>query len=156
MATLEVGTNSYATLGELQAYIDEFILDTTTWNALTDDMKAKYAIQATRNIDNCILKGAKYDVEQELAFPRTWYTCKDSAGVVPNRVKLAQAYECIDLTNYDTSTQSMLAKGIKSKSMKSGSVTFSDRAVNQAKNGKELNSESRRELRAYITLAGRC
>ena len=153
---LTVGTDSYATLAELQAYIDEFIFDITAWTALTETQKENYAKQATRNIDKGIYKGCKYDVEQDLAFPRTWYKTVDVAGEIPNSVKLAQAYECISLTNFNFSVQNQLATGIKSKSMKSASVSYSDQAGREAKQGKKLDIEAQYALRAYTTLPSRC
>ncbi len=86
MATIEVGTNSYGTEAGLQTYADDRGI------TISESDLSILLTKAMDNLESRSYKGDKYDREQALAQPRTWYdyTNGDEAGVVPDAFVDAQ------------------------------------------------------------------
>lgn len=66
---LVVGTNSYVTLEEAVAYIENRI-DTEMWDTATPEDQAKALVTATRMLDVKSYVGRMASFDQELAWPR--------------------------------------------------------------------------------------
>ncbi len=67
---LTVGTDSYITVADADAYMDTRLY-ATAW-AVTDSDKEKALKMATRAIDRITLRGIKKTIAQDLAFPRCY------------------------------------------------------------------------------------
>lgn len=112
--SIDVGTNSYVTVEEADAYFsDRYGYD--KWASETN--KEGALISATQQLDNlCVWSGFKVDSEQDLAFPRN-----PDANPVPRAVKDAQCeitYAIVDTESTSTSADDALAE------LKAGSVTL--------------------------------
>lgn len=72
--TITVGTNTYVTVVEADAYITEHFVSTdaqlVAWNLLSDGDKEIYLRNATRAMERLFITGRKYADSQDLAFPR--------------------------------------------------------------------------------------
>jgi len=97
----------YCTVGDITAYLTDR-LDIELWTSATDAQKEDATKQASRNVDNLSFKGRKYDVDQDLQWPRSIqrpngaWTIKDwdtgtDAAVVPTFIKNAAAEEALAL-----------------------------------------------------------
>lgn len=84
MATLEVGTNSYASLVDADAYFDAS-LRALTWAGLDEDTRIRGLIEATRLLERLIYKGTKEVSTQTLAFPRTGVTDCSGTSLTPTQ-----------------------------------------------------------------------
>jgi len=162
---ITVGEDSYITLVEAQSYLDnEF--DTDSWDNATESDKEKALKQATKKIDSQFLLYSKYDSEQTLEFPRniTIYGYNETDGVVPDKVKEAQALEALNVLDYVTNANGLKTsvvdaqKGVVSRSVKSASVTYDKDANERLRAQKlELSDDVQTLLRAWIqTTFGRC
>ena len=112
--TLEVGTNSYVTVAEADAYFAD-LYDRDKW--ASEANKEGALISATQQLDLlCDWYGWKSDADQVLEFPRV-----PDADPVPQAVKDAQceiAYAIIDAGSVSTEGGDPLAE------LKAGSVTL--------------------------------
>lgn len=95
---LTVGTDSYITLEEANAYIEAQYRATSElralWNAITDSDKESYLKQSLQEIDRMQLMGLKYRREQLLQFPRNGWE-------VPQIIKDAQAENALGILHYE-------------------------------------------------------
>lgn len=96
-------SNSYCTLSEVDAYMLGIPWFASTWAALTTATKNAWLVFATRAIDRLKFKGASYDVDQALEFPRTITDDKTDEGYIPQKVKDAQCELIIWLYNHISS-----------------------------------------------------
>ena len=106
--TINVGTNSYVTLAEADAYFGER-LNVVNWTDATDDIKERALIMATRFIDSkWEWVGTAVSSSQDLGWPRTGVTYYDETlGSVitipddetPLKVKIAVYEQALHLLN---------------------------------------------------------
>jgi hypothetical protein len=72
--TITVGTDTYATVAEADAYLANFYVSTdvqlVAWDALSDGDKEIYLRNATRSLERLFFIGRKYADNQTLSFPR--------------------------------------------------------------------------------------
>jgi len=87
--------NSFVTLAEANTYM-EARLNSTLWDAATDDSKNRSLIEATRELGNLSWQGYTAADTQALAWPREWVTDPDSPTLdyydsteIPTRLKNA-------------------------------------------------------------------
>jgi hypothetical protein len=97
---LTVGTNSYVTLAEADAYIESTYRSTDNlrvlWEALEDSDREVLLKQSMQEIEKLVLVGWKYDrYSQVLQFPR-------NSNVIQNEVKEAQIENAIGILLSDT------------------------------------------------------
>lgn len=124
-ATLVVGTNTYVTAAEAEAYFAGRI-NVTAWTGATADDKVRALITACRALDSLPLKYRKTVSSQTLVFPRQiaphpypeeWqylYASYDPT-VVPQEVKDSQCEEAWALLKYGSSERANLqAQGVTS------------------------------------------
>lgn len=94
VTTLEVGTNTYVTRTDANAFHDDDV-NGASWQFVGDDAKDRALLTATRLIEQRRFLGDKTSSGQALSFPRTGLTDLDGNAVasdsVPQRVKDAQA-----------------------------------------------------------------
>ena len=83
-------SNSYVTLAQANTYMEAVPWFDSTWDALTDAQKNSYLVQATRALDRMRYRGARYDKDQALEFPRTITDDSTDEGEMPQKVKDAQ------------------------------------------------------------------
>jgi len=115
-----VGTNSYVSVDEADAYITANYEATNEarvkWEGLSDTVKEKYLNRATLQIDNLIIVGRKVDITQTLEFPRAiptkYSTTNDPLkgsfvsgyfvqSEVPEEVKSSEIEQAVTLSLYD-------------------------------------------------------
>lgn len=87
--------NSFVTLAEANTYM-EARLNSTLWDAATDDSKNRSLVEATRELCNLTWQGYAADDSQALVWPREWVTDPDSPTLdyyesteIPTRLKNA-------------------------------------------------------------------
>lgn len=100
---ITVGTDSYVTLAEANAYFDSRPFS-TNWTDATDDEKEDALKYATKLIDLRSYTGIRTELSQELAFPRTNMYIDNvyqPSSTVPQRVKDAQCEMALYLTQND-------------------------------------------------------
>ena len=106
---LTVGTNSYVSLAEANAYFTDRI-DTAAWTAADDTMKSQALVTATCILEDEPWTGYVSSRTQNLAWPRTGYFYDPSDGLfrnlselgdVPDRVKKATYELAYHLVNND-------------------------------------------------------
>ena len=123
---ITVGTDTYVTIAEADAYIELHYLSTDTqrvaWEAMTDADKEICLRNATVSIDTLIVPGRKIDSAQTLSFPRVAqvldplrrdpsnYIYDDDIDynysyVVPDKVKYAQIEESLELASPSSSSK---------------------------------------------------
>lgn len=85
--------NSFATLAEADTYA-EARLNTTLWDAATDDSCNRALVEATRELNYLRWQGRRADDTQALAWPRDWARNPDDPNYdfydtdeIPQRVK---------------------------------------------------------------------
>lgn len=137
--TLAVGTNSYVTVAEADAYFtDRFGYD--KWASETAQEAA--LVSAAQQLDLlCIWYGYLVDDEQLLAFPRN-----PDADPVPQDVKDAQceiAYAIVDTGSTSTSADDALSE------LKAGSVTLKFDANSATEDNPLINSLTIKLLSPY-------
>lgn len=99
--------NTYATLAEMDAFLEEKINFFPTWSAFPDQTKFAYMISATRAIDRYNIRGVPVNNDQALKFPTTTQLTStfDPAAEIPDEVKRAQGEMIIYLVQgVDSST----------------------------------------------------
>lgn len=93
--------NSYTTLAEANSYM-EGRLNSTLWDAASDDSCNRALVEATREIDTLFFVGKRASTTQALAWPRDFAVDPDDPNgdyfattEIPTRVKNA----CMELAN---------------------------------------------------------
>lgn len=122
--TITVGTDTYVTLVEATAYIDNYYATTDAqymaWSAASDANKEVYLRNATRSLERLFFVGRKYADNQTLSFPRVTpqpfpnrrlegsapacspYYLGD--GNIPSAIKYAQIEEALELASPTAAT----------------------------------------------------
>lgn len=132
---LVVGDNSYITVAEADAYVQENYLSSSTeyqqWQALSEEDKEVLLRRGASLIDGLPLRGIKASKDQKMAFPRILPPHLDRFDgcfalhptekdlVVPQEVKDSQALQAMDFLSsaetLDVATRARLARqGVKS------------------------------------------
>jgi len=144
---ITVGTDTYVTVTEADTYINKRP-NATAWTALTTAQKEGYLLVAREKIDLQNIRGQRYTETQDLEFPRDFKLIADILGEVPTRVKESQTIEANMYAN-ETAATTDIRNGIKSRSIKSASVTYSDKKSNNS--GLKLDSTmARMKLGPYL------
>ena len=121
-----VGTDTYITIVEADAIITKRI-NGADWVALDDTTKEQYLVDAMTPIELDNIKGCKYNEDQTLEYPRTWYLNVDTAGEVSDRVKEAQALEAFEryLMNANNSSElNALKFGVKREKVRHAEIEY--------------------------------
>jgi len=172
---ITVGTDTYITVAEADAYLAEHYVSTdarlTAWDALSDADKEIYLRNATRSIDSVKYSGRPKDREQALKFPRCysddtayyadpdypyvdweWYHGEYCQADVPDAVKDAQAEEALELASpsRDTTLYNRRLDGVKSRSI----GHFSESYGNNYSGGVKLNVRSTRAQQLMAAFIG--
>jgi len=96
---LAVGTNSYGSRAEADAYFADSIKG-DDWAAIADAKKDQGLVEATRVLEREHWSGAKEDPLQDLDFPRTGLTCNSedvTAAESLETIKTAQFEYALDI-----------------------------------------------------------
>lgn len=148
---LEVGTNSYISVADADAYFNERLYS-SSWDNATADDKARALIMATKAIDRQPLKGIKDMETQTLAFPRydpskyldeVEYSNEDLVieAEVPQIVLDAVCEEALALLDRGDDQRAKLQQaGVKSFSLGSLSESYASGS------GRGLTSQQAKEL----------
>ncbi len=117
---LEIYKNSYVTIQEADEYFSEK-LNADFWKELDNSEKEKSLITAARQIDIQPFIGRKANPEQAMSFPRI---IRGKKYEVLYRVKAAVCEQVFEMfsNNFEKSSN------VKSVSLGSASITFSDNA----------------------------
>lgn len=122
--------NSYVTIAEADAYLDDR-LNASAWTGASDDDKARALFEAARELDLYPWKGSRVDSTQSLEWPRDyvespdipWATVEQAdtyyylRTVVPERVRNAQVEIALEFLRAGTTDLSVrdASVGIKRK-----------------------------------------
>ena len=122
---LVVGTNSYASLADADAYFLDSIR-ASMWVAYTADMRSAGLVEATRVLERMKWKGEKEISTQALAFGRTGLTGTEGEALTPAETLITagegQFEYALALLNDASILDSSDATGSNIKSMKAGSA----------------------------------
>lgn len=140
--TLTVGTNSYATLVEAEAYMLT-VMNYAKWTASTDDQKNRALATAFREMNEQSYNAPKLIETQEGAFPLSYQT------TVPNDVKNAQIEWANEILNVDYNLALQLENGLTSKSIDNVSETY--KTAPSKNNTTATVRKSLRLLRKYLS-----
>ena len=131
--------------------------DTDNWDDATTANQEKALKQATRNIDELLYLGSKYNLTQALSFPRSFINYSEgetSSGTVNDKIKTAEALEALKILDNRVDGQDGIAllqsKGIKSQSVEGTSVTFVDSAIDDERDRIMQSSEAYSLLKPWI------
>ena len=123
-----VGTNSYVTRAEADAYLGDSARAADLWRVLTGAQKDRALITATRVMQTIAWNGAKTDANQDLAFPRTGLTDREGNPVdsasVPQEIKDGQCELAFDISQ-DPTVASSSDSGSNVSSVQAGSAAVS-------------------------------
>lgn len=164
MSDLIVGTDSYCTFAEADAYLVDHYTSVdpkmAAWAALNQQDASALLRRAAQIIDTLPLVGMKVTYEQKMAFPRAIYTTysekympvilsawTDNTYVqteVPDAVKYAQAEIAIELVGGVPQREQLRRQGVKSFSVGSMSETYAG-PVNAV-----ISFEAQRLLQPYV------
>lgn len=105
---LTVGTNSYVTLAEADAYFLDRV-DAAAWTAADNTLKEQALITAARMLNEIIWVGVAASDSQVLGFPRNGEYLEPILGkivqldpaVIPQRIKAANCEQAYQLLNND-------------------------------------------------------
>ena len=104
---LVLGTNSYATLEEAEAYLADR-LDVAAWSSASDTLKQQALVSATTLLDTINWTGVAVSASQALAFPRvgSYFSPKLGMAVIfdntiPSVIKVATIETAYHLLNND-------------------------------------------------------
>jgi len=119
--TLTVGTDTYISLADANAYVALFFISTDAkliaWDLVAEADKEIILRRATQSIETIKFPGKKYDPDQTLSFPRadapvlplrrentilSTYWSEDwwlDDGTVPDKVKYAQVEEALEIAS---------------------------------------------------------
>lgn len=142
---IEVGVNSYITLGEAENILQgDRLYD--AYSALTQEQKEKLITDAAMRIEALPLSGRKKALNQIMEFPRT------DQEEVPYQVKYAQAAEAVCVL--DTESESRISfqeQGIASVTIGKVSESYSGSSVSGIRRYKGLHSPMAYDLlKRYI------
>lgn len=118
--SLTVGTDSYVTLEEANAYITTHYTaaQTSMWTSLADSDREIYLRQACTRIDSQKFTGKKASPTQRLAFPRAIFSTATHQYItqknVPEAVKQAQVEEALSLVKGIPKRLELQRQGVKS------------------------------------------
>lgn len=149
--SIEKGVDSYVTIAEADAYIQERF-DIETWDTADTTTREKALKLATRHIDSEDYRFVKYDVDQDLKFPRNvymYYAQQNDYSEVPTPVLEATAVEALailDDRENDSYIESLLAQGIQSQKIEGTSFSFADGAVQANRYESDIISKEARKL----------
>lgn len=145
-------SNSYASLAEINTYMEAHPLFYATWAALTDAVKNTWLVYATRAIDRTFrYRGARYDCDQALEFPRSFTDDNTDEGAMPQKVKDAQAEMIIYLYKHISSDDLSPEQEISELAIGRGalSMKFKDKKPDYRSGGGYLDTV-RSLLRTWI------
>lgn len=124
-SSLTVGTNTYVTLAEANAYLADQLRAWEDWEGLDDDTKIRALITAARIFEKQPWAGARTVEAQDMSFPRTGLTYRDGRAVdsatVPPEVEFAQIEYAYELT-VKASLETTGGQGSDKRRVKAGSV----------------------------------
>lgn len=127
--TITVGTNSYASVAEADAYFTQF--GNEDWTSITDeDQKAQALILATQSVD--LLYGKKFaslmnSDSQSLLFPRVPFVDKDGRTIsgIPSSLKNAVAEVALmQINGQDIFPEESETNNIKKSQVTVGGITL--------------------------------
>ena len=154
---LEVGTNTYVSAEDANAYFDTR-LNSETWIAASEDDKAKALIMAARTMNEFRYVGRRVTSIQKLAFPRVDTNVVLSEGdliiyaglltEIPDEVKYAQCEQAIYLLDGEDQNRQLMQSGVTSYG--AGGASFSLLNDGYA----ELAPKARHYLKPYLTRLG--
>lgn len=154
---LEVGTNTYVSAEDADAYFDTR-LNSETWTEATDENKTKALIMAARIMNEFRYIGRKLASDQKLAFPRISINAEltdaqlilySQLTEVPDDVKYAQCEQAIYLLEGEDQNRQLMSSGVTSYGAGGASFSlYNDGYV-------ELSPKARHYLRPYLTRTGR-
>ena len=125
--SLVVGTNTYITLAACETYLEGSI-NTTSWDAASDDEKNRFLVSATRMIDRQEWVGEKVVASQALDWHfRSGVTDQDGNEVADDAVPGFIEDGTCELANAfasDSSIQESADTGDNTKSLKAGSASI--------------------------------
>ena len=136
---LTVGVNSYMSLEEADAIIENELLDSdeeyTLWNSLSDKNKEKLIARGTRTVDVIPFRGVKYNINKvgELQWPRL---INNELIECPPEVKVALIRQVLrDYKNSSKQETKLQEMGVKSYSINKASISFGDKNSTKLDNG---------------------
>lgn len=137
---LTVGVDTYISVDEATEILggsEEF----TRWEALSTEQQENALKEAVMHIDMLTLAGTKLSAEQSLEFPRKPYL------YIPQQVKLAQAYEAVEVACGEGSERIRLqSQGVTSITLGSVSESYNGKISGSGM----LSTKSARLMRKYI------
>jgi hypothetical protein len=105
--TITVGTNSYLTLADAEAYaLRLYGPRATLWSTQTDATKNALLAQACLDIDSCFWNGEKTASTQTLEFPREGDATTDDSYT---KVEQAQVEQALHLLTYNQERREAIA-----------------------------------------------
>ena len=134
-ATIYTAVEPYPTLTYAKAYFLER-LDTTVWDAATDDTKTKALKQATVLLDTVPFVGSKYDPDHVRQFPRaiSWsldeFVPEEDDGTVPVEILQATCEVALALLQGNTLEKFGGGSGIASESIGDASTSYTANGKN--------------------------
>ncbi len=168
--TITVGTDTYATIAEADAYAAAFYLSDdskrTTWDETSTEDKEILLRRATQSIEQIRFPGKKCVESQELSFPRdkihpfplrriacfyangNYYYPTEPVCVVPDDIKAAEIEEALEMVSPTSGTKlkNRMNKGVSSVRIGSFSESFTDSTSNITSIKRLLNSIRAQEL----------
>lgn len=148
--TLAVGTNSYVTLTEANAYFADK-LHTAEWDAALNAAKEKALKEACKRMNRLAFAGQKLTSTQLLAFPRMMPQFNrigvisfTTDGGAPQTVRDAQCEEALALLRYGNSARA------KAQEQNVVSVKFGDVTEEYRTGLKLLSPEALELLKPYL------
>ena len=136
---LTVGVNSYMSLEEADAIIENELLDSdeeyTLWNSLSDKNKEKLIVRGTRTVDAIPFRGVKYNISKvgELQWPRL---INNELIECPPEVKIALIRQVLrEYKNSSKQETQLQEMGVKSYSINKASISFGDKNSTKLDNG---------------------
>lgn len=157
--TLTVDENSYISLADAESYFEER-LNASVWDNADDTTKKKALITATKHIDYYNFIGRKYQEDQELEFPRSYfhkiepfyrYDQELQDGEKPQELLDATCEEALALIDLDTQLDKRQRQGIESESIGDTSRSYSEAVIKEKLGSRSLVSpEAKSLLRPFI------
>ncbi len=167
--TLTVGTDTYITLADAEVYIPLHYLSTDAkkivWDSAPDGDKEIALRRSTQSIETIRYPGAKYDVDQTLAFPRVipgvwparrefdyddcpysiWWT---GSGDVPDEIKYAEVEEALEILSpaEGTALKKRIKRGVTSVGIGHFKEAYQPQSMSMDNISAVLQSERAREL----------
>ena len=135
---LTVGVNSYMSLEEADAIIENELLDSdeeyTIWNSLGNDNKEKLIVKGTRLVDTLPWRGIKYNLSivGSLQWPRI---INNQIIDCPYDIKVGLLLQVIiDYINKGKKETQLMELGVTNYKIKDASITFDSSKVNKLNN----------------------